>query len=57
MQAKMKFFQNLGEGTFVFIFHVINLAWVNLDPTLGVAMGVKGVYPYVWEVRVGRGSR
>ena len=27
----------------------------NLDPTLGVAMGVKGVYCSMWELRVGSG--
>mgnify|MGYP006888580906 FL=1 len=30
---------------------------VNLDPTLGVAMGVEGVYPSLWKVRVGSGPR
>ena len=29
----------------------------NLDPTLGVAMGVEGVYPSMWEVKVGGGPR
>ena len=26
--------------------------WVNLDPSLGIATGVKGIYPSIWEVRV-----
>ena len=31
----------------------------NLDPTLGRAMGpgVEGVYPSMWEVKVGSGPR
>ena len=29
----------------------------NLDPTLRVAMGVKGVYPSMREVKVGSGPR
>ena len=29
----------------------------NLDPTLGVAMGVEVVYPSIWEVKVGSGPR
>jgi hypothetical protein len=29
----------------------------NLDPTLGVDMGVKGVYCSIWEVRVGKLSK
>ena len=29
----------------------------NLDPTLGVALGVEGVYPSMWEVKVGSGPR
>jgi hypothetical protein len=28
-----------------------------LDPTLGVAMGVKGVYRSMWELRLGSGPR
>ncbi len=24
----------------------------NFDPTLGVAMGVEGVYPSMWEVKI-----
>ena len=29
----------------------------NLDPTLGVAMGIEGVYPSMQEVKVGSGPR
>ena len=29
----------------------------NFDPTLGVARGVEGVYPSMWEVKVGSGPR
>ena len=40
-----------GELTWFYVVHP------NLDPTLGVAMGVKGVYPSMWEVKVGSGAR
>ena len=39
------------EPTWFYVVHP------NLDPTLGVAMGVKGVYPSMWELRVGSGPR
>ena len=29
----------------------------NLDPALGVAMGVEGVYPSMWDVKVDSGPR
>ena len=28
-----------------------------MDPTLGVAMGVQGVYPSKWEIKVGSGPK
>ena len=30
--------------------------WVNLNPTLRVAMGVRGVNPSKWQLRVASGS-
>ena len=47
-----KFKKNLGEGTFVFLFCV-----VNLDPTLWVATGVRRVNRSKWDVRVASGPR
>ena len=35
----------------------ISVVHPNLDPTLGVAMEVQGVYPSKWEVKVGSGPR
>ena len=40
-----------GEPTWFYVVHP------NLDPTLGVAMGVEGVYSSMWEVKVGSGPR
>ena len=35
-----------------------NFLWhPNLDPIMGVPMGVKGVYRSMWELRVGSGRR
>ena len=52
-QARVKFLSKLlfGEPTWFCVVHP------NLDPTLGVAMGVKGVYRSMWELRVGSGPR
>ena len=41
----------IGEPTWFYEVHP------NLDPTLRVAMGVKGVYPSMREVKVGSGPR
>jgi hypothetical protein len=52
-QARIKFLSKslFGEPTRFYVVHP------NLDPTLGVAMGVKGVYPSMWELRVCSGPR
>ena len=52
-QARMKFLSKslFGEPTWFCVVHP------NLDPTLGVAMGFKGVSPSMWEVKVGSGPR
>ena len=52
-QARMKFLSKslFGELTWFYV------ARPNLDPALGVAMGVEGVYPPMWEVKVGSGPR
>ena len=49
----MKFLEKLlfGEKTWFYVVHP------NLDPTLGVARGVEGVYPSMREVNVGSGPR
>ena len=40
----------MGEGTFVFTFYVVNLPLVKFGQCPGVATGVEGVYPFMWEV-------
>ena len=52
-QARIKFLLKslFGEPTWFYVVHP------NLDPTLGVAMGVQGVYSSMWEVKVGSGPR
>ena len=52
-QARVKFLWKLlfVEPTWFYV------VYPNLDPTLGVAMGVEGVYPSMWEVKVGSGPR
>ena len=50
--CEMEIFNFLfGEPTWFYVVHP------NLDATLGVAMGVKGVYPSMWELRVCSGPR
>ena len=48
-QARIKFLLKslFGEPTWFYVLHT------NLDPALGVATGVKGVYPSMWELRGG----
>ena len=52
-QARIKFLSKslFEEPTWFYVVHP------NLDPTLGVAMGVEGVYPSMREVKVGSGPR
>ena len=35
------------------IFELIWL-WINLEPTLGVAVAVKGIYRSMWKLKVGK---
>ena len=52
-QGRIKFLSKslLGEPTWFWLVHP------NLDPTLGVARGVKGIYRSMWKLKVGGGPR
>ena len=38
-------------------FYVVNLTLGKFGPPLGVATGVKGVYPSMWKLKGGSGPR